>query len=101
MQSTIIRMYYYTTTVEHHYEYPLVDFATLVGSVGGALGLFLGISCFAFGKAFGNALLKLIFYVSSNWDHEKDKKTIDSAEEQKIPLNCGANGSAAGDNATS
>ena len=65
MKSTIIKMFYYTTTVEHHNEYVLVDFATLVGSVGGALGLFLGISCYAFGKEVGNAFLKLIDYVSS------------------------------------
>ena len=50
MKNTIIRMYYHTTTVEHHNDYPLVDLATLVGSVGGSLGLFLGFSCFLSGK---------------------------------------------------
>ena len=50
LKKTLIRMYYHSTTVHHHNEYLLVDLATLIGSVGGSLGLFLGFSCFKAGQ---------------------------------------------------
>lgn len=39
-----------STTVTLQQEYELYDFGTIVGIVGGSLGLFLGFSCLQFGN---------------------------------------------------
>ncbi len=46
---TYIKVFYRTTAVFHYSEYALYDFGTIVGAVGGSLGLFLGFSCFQCG----------------------------------------------------
>ena len=57
----MMRLFYGTTTVEHFYEYKIYDLGTIVGTVGGTMGLFLGFSFFQCSTIFlGRLLNKLI-----------------------------------------
>ncbi len=43
-------MYFSTNIVGHIRQQKLYDLGTIVGAVGGSLGLFLGFSCLSFGQ---------------------------------------------------
>ena len=46
---TVLSLYYKSTTVSGSEDYVLYDFNSIVGIVGGSMGLFLGFSCYQFG----------------------------------------------------
>ena len=54
----MMRLYYGTTTIENFYEYKIYDLATIIGTVGGTMSLFLGFSFFQCITLFLRKLLK-------------------------------------------
>ncbi len=49
-RSIYFNIFYGSTAVISYAEVDLYDFGTIVGAVGGSLGLFLGFSCFECGR---------------------------------------------------
>ena len=54
--STALIVRYWTSTVRMEERYKLVDFASVLSATGGALGLFLGFSCYGMASEMGGML---------------------------------------------
>lgn len=50
-QNLSLSVYFSSPLVKHMEEYRLMDLANVVSAIGGALGLFLGFSCYGIGRS--------------------------------------------------
>ena len=86
LNTSTLYFFYQTTAYEVQEEYLLYDFNSIIASVGGSLGLFLGFSCFQIARTSLKRLVKRLCYLEKNnsKDNDKDKDKDKVVDEENV-----------------
>ena len=77
MWNIVVKSFYQSFTEDHYKEIEIYDLSAVVASVGGSLGLFLGFSCYEYGK-------RLIEKIPNGWSQSKIKSTKVTDEREAV-----------------